>query len=631
MFNESPRRQQTATLTRNAQMIGLYLNLYRVPLNRPGIALPRSQEARQDLIDGGFTPEQQQILQRQRLQFRENYLTIDGSHDQLPLPSHSPLFTDGQWQHYEKMREQYRYGLYDTVQTASPTDTSQFTQEQLEKLVELRNQIRRSTRNEFAGDISQIKQLRKQCEAAGITFIKKNEDGTNQKIAYDPILDVFNLFKIQAENPSALKDFRREIIKNSITNLLERYRSDRSVHRFQLKEGKLFSEYFQNEPFTKIIARGISHLQEEGSLTQIRERRELEGFEWKERYLQAAPIGAMVLFLSPPYLERYPEKFVDISIKKQDHLTGETYIEEIRFKYDSLTAHDYWNIATRLDPRYFDGFIPPSLDANPNEVMTLDAWCVGKGIPIVGESPDAVFKSLIGSIDPEKEAKIDFILKCSEHPIFDFYLPSLLESRFTAKQDWIRLGKAFQSILTFSQNARDLYDTYGNNHTVLDRMDFETAKKHVYAYIQSQKHKSVSNLALPNTVDISYERYLQQKLPPTQFQMDTLSKLQAEELAIGCGRSGNVLINEGTNTVSQEMESRAMGSLNRLNKYNTSKVVNKEKSGSKESELFQCPECNQYFVPPVGESCPPNKLSIEGFLGCGYSKKEAIAQGAAVC
>lgn len=231
--------------------------------------------------------------------------------------------------------------------------------------------------------------------------------------------------------------------QDMVTNLRERYHSEKSTIQYTIQGEKLYSKLFPNEPFEHVLQRGIEYRKKEGSQELVREEKELEGFLKIQRLLcdNNTPLGTRIILCSPPGLVAntiYTKRFVDIWELKGD-AQGVRYAEMTRFTA-GLDYGGYIRSMKKLDPSYFEG---------RDSATPLDAWFLAHSVRV--PSPTEGEKVTIEQLYEEyferdyaamKEALFQELLRVCM-PFIQYYIRELANDRV----DWSSLALVFNAVL----------------------------------------------------------------------------------------------------------------------------------------------------------------------------------------
>lgn len=265
-----------------------------------------------------------------------------------------------------------------------------------------------------------------------------------------------------------------------VTNLRERYHSEKSTIQYAMQNEKLYSKLFPNEPFEDVLQRGIEYRKKEGSLELVREEKELEGFLKIQRLLcdRNTPLGTRVIACSPPGLVAntiYTKRFVDIWELKRD-AQGMRYAEMTRFTA-GLDYEGYIRSVKKLDPSYFEG---------RDSSIPLDAWFLGQplrvSLPADGEkvTTEKLYEEYFErDYAAMKEALFqELLIVCM--PFIQYYIRELARDVV----DWSSLAVTFNAVLNMAD-------------------DFLKKKEHTMSWAPMES-QSVHNYPYPSVEEVYY-------------------------------------------------------------------------------------------------------------------------------
>lgn len=247
----------------------------------------------------------------------------------------------------------------------------------------------------------------------------------------------------EREHVVALPKWKELEEQDMVTNLRERYHSEKSTIEYTIHNEKLYSKLFPNEPFEDVLQRGIEYRKKEGSLELVREEKELEGFLKIQRLLcdSNTPLGTRIISCSPPGLVTntiYTKRFVDIWELKRD-AQGRRFAEMTRFTA-GLDYDGYIRSVEKLDPAYFKG---------RDSSIPLDAWFLGH--PLRVSPPEDGEKVTTEQLYEEyferdyaamKEALFqELLIVCM--PFIQYYIRELARDVV----DWSSLALGFNAVL----------------------------------------------------------------------------------------------------------------------------------------------------------------------------------------
>lgn len=230
--------------------------------------------------------------------------------------------------------------------------------------------------------------------------------------------------------------------QDMVTNLRERYHSEKSTIQYTIQGEKLYSKLFPNEPFEQVLQRGIEYRKKEGSEELVREEEELEGFLKIQRVLcdQNTPLGTRIILCSPPGFVAntiYTKRFVDMWELRVD-TQGMRYAEMTRFTA-GLDYGGYIRSMKRLDPSYFDG----------RDTIPLDAWFLAHPfrVPPPADSEKVTMDQLYEAYFERDYAAMkevlfqELLIVCM--PFVQYYIRELANDVV----DWSKLALAFNAVL----------------------------------------------------------------------------------------------------------------------------------------------------------------------------------------
>lgn len=237
-------------------------------------------------------------------------------------------------------------------------------------------------------DVERIQRLQAEFERA----LGLSSEDIDLLGSYNPVPVRWRLEQLTSDEQIAL--FKNEEYKNILTNLKERYKTQKSTFRFNFDENnKLRSEFFPNEPFEDVIKRGIAYRSKAGSKELEREVAELKGASLVEEKFTdpTTPFNTKIVSFSRPGMVEdtpYTERFVDIFEKKRDSKTGVAYVEATRYS-TNLLDEQYRQKACELRPDYFEECQGPE-----------DAWYLAHPFELgeadINKTADEVFENHIG-------------------------------------------------------------------------------------------------------------------------------------------------------------------------------------------------------------------------------------------
>lgn len=409
----------------------------------------------------------------------------------------------------------------------------------------------------------------------GALGISPDSKEYNQKLSYEPWTERarFERIKRSATNASGkeilIQAFQKESELQMITNLRERYNSEKSKTRYDIKDGKLYSELLPTEPFENILLRGLEAQRQAGSLELVREEKEVEGFVDSVQSFfgdSKTSVGAKMILFSPKGLikdSQYKKKFVDILELRKDQ-DGERYVESTRFT-TGLDYDGYKKSALKLDPQYFVGFDKSGL--------ALDAWFISHPINVNSGSVEEIYDRFIEKdYKAMKEAQFQKIpRRCM--PGIKYYIDELCKDVI----DWQQLAIAFNAILNIGDNV-------------------------------------VKGIEGPKLKDHFYDGEFPEKIVPVYYNKEQINhwgRQKVQEVAGGCpGVSKGFEISK----ISYGFENSTEALLNSVGKFAESEKLTDD-LGDRE---FDCPVCNHRNVRPYNqkiercqnEKCPdPTKVA----------------------
>lgn len=234
-------------------------------------------------------------------------------------------------------------------------------------------------------------------------------------------------------DPELLRQFKQELIRNIETNLRERFHVLESGGRYVFKDGDIYSELYQQEPFGRVMLRGATVRNMKGSPEPEREgiQGELGGWltlhevmTWPE-----TPVGTMVVSLSPPGMvshSAYKGKFVDVFTLRQDY-QGK-YIDRKRLAVN-YTAKQYYDKAIELDPDYFTNY-----DGRP-----LDAWYLSH--PII------TLQDISRTFTLDQGMSNEMFLSLYHNAQLQMFVKEYTNILFASTINWAKASIAFNAIL----------------------------------------------------------------------------------------------------------------------------------------------------------------------------------------
>ncbi len=304
----------------------------------------------------------------------------------------------------------------------------------------------------------------------------------NQKIlSYNPVLEYWT-YKHLA-NKSDEPEFRLYEGKQLETALRERLDTSKSVVHYRIIDGKGYNENLPDEPFVVVLERGFEYRKKQGSVEQVRERSEINGWQKIFENLLNPDISNQSKFIvisGPGIADKtaYPYNFVDIYEK--DTFLGETVIKMTRTSSE-MTYENYAKRILVLDPHYFDNFTGP-----------IDAWLLDHPIPIPeGQQPqtaDDVFDSLF-------EKKLDALSEELFKEIFQICMPLVLnyinvlcQPDFNPKQ----IAIAFNAILNKADIVMKIFEQIENGEIPVNPLPQFRDIQHEAMYLGTRPVREVS-------------------------------------------------------------------------------------------------------------------------------------------
>lgn len=266
-----------------------------------------------------------------------------------------------------------------------------------------------------------------------------------RKLSYEPWVERARFERDKEVLPEL---FKEATFVQLAAVLKERYNSEKNKFRYNIKDGKLYSEFLATEPFDNILLRGLEYRRKEGSLELTREEKEVEGFF---DVIQGVfgnldtPVGTKMVLFSPPGLlkdSQYKKRLVDIFELKQDE-NGQRFVEPTRFT-SGLNYDGYKKTALKLDPHYFDEYKASD--------MPLDAWFLAHPIVIGNSSfgsPEEIYDRFIEkdytAMKEEEFKKV--LISCM--PAIQYYISELTKDVV----DWRELATSFNAILNIGDKT----------------------------------------------------------------------------------------------------------------------------------------------------------------------------------
>lgn len=281
----------------------------------------------------------------------------------------------------------------------------------------------------FSSDLSEIEALQIQFENI-MGFPHDPSDLLHR--SYNVVIDRWHIEKLRSGGRSEAF-YTNEIRRNLEKNLRERLKTSESVIKYSIIGTKLFSEDFPDEPFTKVLERGIEFRIRNGTPEPEREGwlGERAGFEKVQ--LKLADIktkkGTKMTSFSPHGIAEgtaYEKDLIDEFELVYDGV--DVYVKLTRTAVD-LDYEGYKKAALELDPHFFDDY-----DGRP-----LDAWYLSH--PVEGAISELKKKGMLNDrfdrvwSNPLLQALIDeYVIEISAYQV-----------------DWRRVVKVFNAILNQSE------------------------------------------------------------------------------------------------------------------------------------------------------------------------------------
>lgn len=291
----------------------------------------------------------------------------------------------------------------------------------------------------FSSDLTEIEALQIQFEnALGLT----HDPSELLHRSYNVVIDRWHIEKLRSGGRGEVF-YINEIRRNWEKNLRERLKASESVIKYSIIGNKLFSEDFPDEPFTKVLERGIEYRIRNGTPEPEREGwlGERAGFEKIKSKLADIKTkrGTKMTSLSPHGIAdgtAYEGDFIDEFELVYDGI--DVYVKLTRTSVD-LNYEGYKKVALELDPHFFDEY-----DGRP-----LDAWYLSH--PVEGAISELKKKGMLN----ERFEKV------WNNPLLQALIDEYVREISAYQVDWHRVRLVFNAIV----NQADKKETPISNVT----------------------------------------------------------------------------------------------------------------------------------------------------------------------
>lgn len=357
---------------------------------------------------------------------------------------------------------------------------------------------------------------------------------------------------------SQLRSFKDETEAQLITMLRERHSAQKSYLGYSIVDGRMRSAYFPDHDFKEVLLRGVEYQKQNGSKDEIREQKEVEGFDKIEKTLSLDPnvkIGTKVISLSPPSMvpgSPYAKRFIDIFELKEEG--GARIVETTRFEV-GMEYEDYEKCAAGLIPGYFND--PES----PLNSMPLDAYFLSHPIPLPEETailtPDEIFQTLLKpNGNSLKEGIMDQIINACKP-----FLQSFINELCKAEVDWGQVALKLNGVLNISDAEKD------------KQASAQTTQN-------PQKPSQELRFSTPGT---SYFNLTQNEI---DARLAHWGRKEVRPVAAGCGLSAGFKVSSGSSGSIAEVFSNSVASFGAVSMGGGGNLTESDQYGSLE---FPCP------------------------------------------
>ena len=248
--------------------------------------------------------------------------------------------------------------------------------------------------------------------------------------SYNPVTDRWHIDILRRKGDKTGElGYRNEMIRNIKGNLRERLQVSENIVRYRIEGSELYSEDFPQEPFNKVIRRGMEYRLAHGTQEAAREgeKGEVEGWEkMRAKFTNPeTPIGTKITYFSPPGRIKdtaYDRQLVDEFELRQD---GDGRYLKVTRKIVDFDDASYIKAALSLDPQYFDNY-----DKRP-----LDAWFLSH--PVEGSLPNIKAK---GKMDAPTFERI------YESNLLQGIINKYIETVSAESIDWWQVAKHVNAI-----------------------------------------------------------------------------------------------------------------------------------------------------------------------------------------
>ena len=243
---------------------------------------------------------------------------------------------------------------------------------------------------------------------------------------YNPVLARWKFEQVKTDEEK--RRFKKYEAFQVETALRERNHSAKnSVNYLIGTDGAVYNELFPDEPFLKVLERGLAYRQRSGSKELVREQKEVDG--WKKILVHlinpATLLGTKAVVVSGPGTDpqtNYRDNFVDIYELRGGSGSKKRLIKMTRYS-TSLSWNQYFDRIKALNGDYFQ-------ETN----LPIDAWFLSHPIFIDPtsdqRSADEIFNQVFEfrkGFMPEDDFQ-KLLITCM--PVINYYIDSLCQSNF---------------------------------------------------------------------------------------------------------------------------------------------------------------------------------------------------------
>jgi hypothetical protein len=291
---------------------------------------------------------------------------------------------------------------------------------------------------------------------------KKKEQAEGIKRQYDPVVDVLggilHLLSTQhltkAEKANAFARYNSYKTWDIQTRLREYYHVIESTATLEIREDGIYQPALSTtRTVDDLYEDGVRHAENCHTTEGLRERAEVVGIRKKHAILKDAPVGTMILSVSPPSIHRVIKLPAEEAGKKgnQERLQQEkgTYnlnfvdIEqvvensqgkrEIKFTRYAMQGNydEYHHVLSKLCPGYTTQDRDLSLSGEPEWVISaddipLDAHMLSSFVVVNGTTPEELLKKYF-ILDPKAMKEEDFL------PLYGAVISSGVQGEYLEK------------------------------------------------------------------------------------------------------------------------------------------------------------------------------------------------------